>query len=325
MVVLTGFLGILIKKRYNRGNLQIWVNTMLKDDILKLKEEKNAIILAHYYQDADIQDIADYVGDSLELSKIAAKTAAKMIIFCGVNFMAETAKILSPDKKVILPVKEAKCPMAMMVTKEKLIEYKAKNPDRVVICYVNSYADVKALSDVCVTSSNAEKIIMAYKDRKILYIPDKNLGLYLKDKYHLDIEVWPGFCCIHNNLKIDEVVSMKAKYPSAEVLIHPEAPLAVLRLADFIGSTKGIVEYASHSMNKEFIIGTEEGILHPLQKRNPEKVFHLLSPGLSCFDMKLTRLIDVYTALRDETYEITVPEDVRIKAYESLKKMLEMS
>jgi quinolinate synthase len=197
---------------------------MLKDDILKLKQEKNAIILAHYYQDADIQDVADYVGDSLELSKIAAKTSAKMIIFCGVNFMAETAKILSPDKLVILPVKEAKCPMAMMVTKEKLIENTTKHPDRVVIRYVNSYADVKAESDVCVTSSNAEKIIMAYKDRKILYIPDKNLGLYLKDKYNLDIEVWPGFCCIHNNLKVDDVVSMKAKYPKAEVLIHPEAP-----------------------------------------------------------------------------------------------------
>jgi len=298
---------------------------MLKDDILKLKKEKNAVILAHYYQDSDIQDVADYVGDSLELSKIAAKTDASIIVFCGVNFMAETAKILSPEKKVLLPVKEAKCPMAMMVTAEKLAEYKLLHPDRVVICYVNSYADVKAMSDVCVTSSNAEKIILTYKDRKILYIPDKNLGLYLKDKYHLDIEVWPGFCCIHNNLKPKDVLSMKEAHPNALVLIHPEAPLEVLKLADYVGSTRGIVEYASSSPQNEFIIGTEEGILHPLRKRNPNKTFHLLHQGLSCFDMKLTRLEDVYTALRDETFEIIVPEDVRIKAYESLKKMLEMS
>jgi len=298
---------------------------MLKDDILKLKKEKNAVILAHYYQESDVQDIADYVGDSLELSKIAAKTDASIIVFCGVNFMAETAKILSPTKKVLLPVKEAKCPMAMMVTANKLAEYKKKNPDRVVICYVNSYAEVKAISDVCVTSSNAEKIIMAYKDQKILYIPDKNLGLYLKDKYHLDIEVWPGFCCIHNNLMPKDVLKMKEAHPNALVLIHPEAPLEVLKLADYIGSTKGIVEYASSSTHQEFIIGTEEGILHPIRKRNPQKTFHLLSQGLSCFDMKLTRLEDVYTALKDETFEIIVPEDIRIKAYESLKKMLEMS
>ncbi len=298
---------------------------MLKDDILRLKKEKNAVILAHYYQDSAIQDIADYVGDSLELSKIAAKTDASIIVFCGVNFMAETAKILSPNKKVLLPVKEAKCPMAMMVTAKKLAEYKQNHPDRKVICYVNSYADVKALSDICVTSSNAERIISAYKNEKILYIPDKNLGLYLKDKYQLDIEVWPGFCCIHNNLKPKDVIEMKKKYPNALVLIHPEAPLEVLKLADYIGSTKGIVEYASSSSHDEFIIGTEKGILHPLRTRNPQKTFHLLSQGLSCFDMKLTRLEDVYQSLKDESYEIIVPEDVRIMAYESLKKMLEMS
>jgi quinolinate synthase len=298
---------------------------MLKDEILSLKKSKNAVILAHYYQDSEIQDIADYVGDSLELSKIAAKTEAKIIVFCGVNFMAETAKILAPDKKVLLAVKEAKCPMAMMVTKAKLEAYKAKNPDRVVICYVNSYADVKALSDVCVTSSNAEKIILAYKDRKILYIPDKNLGLYLRHKYQLDIEVWPGFCCIHNNLTVKDVMEMKKAHPNALVLIHPEAPLDVLMTADYVGSTKGIVEFASKSDHQEFIIGTEEGILHPLKKLNPEKTFHLLSKGLSCFDMKLTRIEDVYEALKNETYEITIPEDIRIKAFESLKKMLEMS
>ncbi|MFA7144565.1 MAG: quinolinate synthase NadA, partial [Candidatus Izemoplasmatales bacterium] len=163
---------------------------MLRDDIIELKKAKDAIILAHYYQDAEVQDIADYVGDSLELSRIAAKTLAKIIVFCGVNFMAETAKILSPDKKVLLPVQEAKCPMAMMISPKELEAYKKDHPDRVIICYVNSYAEIKAMSDICVTSSNAEKIIMAYKDRPMLYIPDKNLGMYLKDKYHLDIDLW---------------------------------------------------------------------------------------------------------------------------------------
>ncbi|MGV8058779.1 MAG: quinolinate synthase NadA [Smithellaceae bacterium] len=298
---------------------------MLRDDILELKKKKHAVILAHYYQDAEVQDIADYVGDSLELSRIAAKTDAEIIVFCGVNFMAETAKILSPDKKVLLPVKEAKCPMAMMISKDELEKYKKEHSERVVICYVNSYAEVKALSDVCVTSSNAEKIISAYKNIKMLYIPDKNLGNYLRDKYHYDIALWPGFCCIHNRMTVAQVYGIKAKYPEALFLVHPEAPLKVVKLADYVGSTKGILEYATKSPAKEFIIGTEKGILHPLQKANPDKTFHILTPELACFDMKLTSLDDVYRSLRDETFEITVLEDVRIKANAALKKMLEMS
>jgi quinolinate synthase len=301
------------------------MNTMIQDEILKLKKEKNAIILAHYYQDKEVQDIADFVGDSLELSRIASTTNHKMIIFCGVNFMAETAKILSPEKKVILPVKEAICPMAMMIDKEKLLAYKKLNPDRVVICYVNSYADVKALSDVCVTSSNAEKIITTYKDQKMLYIPDKNLGTYLKDKYHLDIDIWPGFCCIHNNLKTDEVDTMRKAHPKALLLIHPESPLALLKMADYVGSTKGIIDFASKSEAKEFIIGTEEGILHPLRKRNPDKTFYLLSEGLRCYDMKLTKIEDVLRALKEETFEITVDPNILVDAKKALDKMLEMS
>jgi len=298
---------------------------MLQDEILKLKKAKNAVILAHYYQAAEVQDVADFVGDSLDLSRIAATTDAKIIVFCGVNFMAETAKILSPDKKVLLPVKEAKCPMAMMINADKLKAYKESNPERIVICYVNSYADVKAMSDVCVTSSNAEKIIQRYRDKKLLYIPDKNLGLYLKEKYQLDLDVWPGFCCIHNNLKPEEVLQTKALYPDALVLIHPEAPLAVLKQADFVGSTRQIIEYAAASLAKNFIIGTEKGILHPLRKRCPDKNFYILTEDLQCFDMKLTRLIDVFHALRDETFEITVPEATRKLAYAALKRMLEMS
>lgn len=298
---------------------------MIQDEILKLKKEKNAVILAHYYQDKEVQDIADYVGDSLALSKIAASTNADMIVFCGVNFMAETAKILSPEKKVLLPVEEALCPMAMMITKKKLERYKEANPDRVVICYVNSYADVKALSDVCVTSSNAEKIIMSYKDRKMLYIPDKNLGTYLADKYNLDIDVWPGFCCIHNNLSVDDVLALKKQHPNALLLIHPESPLAVLKMADYVGSTKGILDYATASEHEEFIIGTEDGILHPLQKNNPNKKFYILSSGLRCYDMKLTKIEDVLYALQNETYEITVDPKTLEGAKKALDKMMEMS
>jgi len=298
---------------------------MLQDEIRRLKAGKNAVILAHYYQNRDVQDVADFIGDSLELSKIAAKTEADVIVFCGVNFMAETAKILSPGKKVLLPVKEAKCPMAMMVDGPALKKYKEEHPDRIVICYVNSYADVKALSDVCVTSANAEKIVMSYQNRKMLYVPDRNLGIYLREKYHLDIEVWPGFCCIHNNLRVAQVLEMRSKHPDALVLIHPEAPLRVLKQADFIGSTKQIIDYAAASPAKAFIIGTEEGIMHPLQKRNPEKEFYLLSSDLRCFDMKLTTIEDVHRALRDGTYEITVPDDVLSGARRALDKMMEMS
>jgi quinolinate synthase len=298
---------------------------MIQEQIKALKEAKNAVILAHYYQDAAVQDIADFVGDSYDLSKKAAETTADIIVFCGVNFMAETAKILAPTKKVLLPVKEAKCPMALMVKEANLKAYKDANPDRIIVCYVNSYASVKALCDVCVTSSNAEKIISRYRDKKILYIPDKNLGNYLKQKLHLDIEVWPGFCCIHNRLKVQDVEDQKRLHPDALVLIHPEAPLEVLEHADFVGSTRQIIEYATASSAKTFIIGTEKGILHPLRIANPQKNFVLLSRDLSCFDMKLTRIEDVLTALQDETFEITVPEPIRAKAQIALDRMIEWS
>jgi quinolinate synthase len=298
---------------------------MMEDKIRQLKAEKDAIILAHYYQRPEVQDVADYIGDSLDLSRIAERTEAKMIVFCGVNFMAETAKILSPEKKVLLPVADAECPMAMMINENQLKAYKEKHPERKVICYVNSYASIKALADVCVTSSNAEKIIMRYKDEKILYIPDRNLGLYLKDKYHLDLEVWPGFCCIHNNLRPEDVMAMRKAHPAAKVLIHPEAPLDVLKLADYVGSTSGIIQYASQSQDKEFVIGTEEGILHPLQKQNPDKIFYLLHKGLLCRNMKKTFLPDVVRALETETYEITIEATTMNAARKSLQRMLEWS
>jgi len=297
---------------------------MIKE-IARLKKAKNAVILAHYYQDGDIQDIADFTGDSLYLSKVASETNADVILFAGVRFMAETAKILSPTKTVLLPVKEAGCPMADMVTKVRLLNYKEKHPDRLIVCYVNSTAEVKALSDICVTSSNAEKIIKNYQGQKMLYIPDKNLGTYLKEKYDLDMEVWPGFCCIHNDLTLEQVAKMKKKYPNAEFIVHPEAKLEIVKVASFAGSTKGLLNYVIESAHDEFIIGTEKGIIHTMEKACPNKKFHLLTNSLACYDMKLTKLEDIYYALRDNKHVIEVEESIRTKAFIALDKMMKLS
>ncbi len=298
---------------------------MLKDDILKLKKAKNAIILAHFYQPGEIQDIADFVGDSLALSRKAANTDADIIVFCGVLFMAETAKILSPHKKVLLPKKNALCRMAAMADYEDLLNYKQENPDTMIVSYVNTRAAIKAISDVIVTSSNAEKIISHYGDRKIMYVPDKNLGLYLKDKLGYDISVWPGYCYIHDLLTIKDVDSMRKKHPNSLTLIHPEAPLDVLKKADFVGSTKQILDFATKSEANEFIIGTDEGLIHALEKANPNKTFHVLSKGLSCVNMKRIKLEDVYAALKEEKYEIDVDKDIAEKAKIALDKMLRLS
>ncbi len=300
-------------------------NEQMMKEISRLKKEKNAVILGHYYQRGPVQDVADYCGDSLALSQIAATTDADIIVFCGVHFMAETAKILSPDKKVLLPVKEAGCPMADMVTAAKLSLYKEKHPEKFVVCYVNSTAQVKALSDICVTSSNAEKIISNFKDKEMLYVPDKNLGTYMKTKFGLNMEVWPGFCCIHDNVTIEIVDKMKERYPNAELIVHPETQLDIINAADFVGSTKGLLEYVTKSSHKEFLVGTENGILHQMKKHNPDKIFHLLDEGLSCFDMKLTYLEDVYNALKYEQHEVIVDEEISKKAKQALDRMLELS
>jgi quinolinate synthase len=294
-------------------------------EINRLRKEKNAVVLAHYYQEGSIQDIADYTGDSLYLSQVAAETDADIIVFSGVHFMAETAKILSPDKKVLLPVSGAGCPMADMVTEARLELYRKKHPERVVVAYVNSTAKIKSMSDICVTSSNAEAIIKDYRDKPLLYLPDKNLGMYMREKYDLDMEVWPGFCCVHNDLTVEMVEEMKKKHPNAEFVVHPEAKPEVVKMGDFIGSTKGLLNYTIESDCQEFIVGTEDGIMHTMQKHSPEKTFHILHPNLRCYDMKLTTLEDVYLALKEEQYEIEVPEEIRVKAYEALDKMLKLS
>lgn len=299
-------------------------NTMI-EEIKRLKKEKNAVLLAHYYQDGDIQDVADFCGDSLYLSQVAAETDADIIVFAGVHFMAETAKILSPDKKVLLPVEEAGCPMADMVTDIRLENYKKKNPERKIVCYVNSTAKVKALSDICVTSSNAEKIIEHYKGEKLMYVPDKNLGSYLREKYDLDMEVWPGFCCVHNDITLEHVANAREKHPNAQLIVHPEAKLEILHKADYIGSTKGLLNYTIESDADEFIVGTEEGIVHQMKLHSPTKKFHLLTPDLKCYDMKLTRLVDVYLALKDDQFEVEVPKEIREKAFVALDKMLKLS
>lgn len=298
---------------------------MLKDDILKLKKEKNAVILAHFYQNDDVQDVADFVGDSLALSRQAANTDADIIVFCGVYFMAETAKILSPDKLVLLPKENALCNMASMVSYDALKQYKEEHPERMIVTYVNTRAEIKALSDVIVTSSNAEKIMKNFKDRKIMYVPDKNLGLYLKDKLGYDIEVWPGYCYIHELITLLDVKKLKTQYPDALLLIHPEAPLEVLKQADYVGSTKQLLDYATNSEAKEFIIGTDRGIIHAMQKNNPDKVFHLLTKSLSCYNMKKIQLQDVFNALDKEQYKIEVDPEIAKEARIALDEMMRLS
>lgn len=298
------------------------------NDINKWKKEKNAVILAHYYQNGDIQDIADYVGDSLALSQIAAKTTADIIVFCGVHFMAETAKLLSPQKKVLLPVMEAGCVMANMMKEEAIKKYKEEHPDTTILMYVNSTANCKQYADVCVTSSNGLKIInhFAKEGKPMLYGPDRNLGIYAMSKSdNVKLDLWPGFCGIHNARTKQEVLIAKEKYPNALFVCHPECRLEVLEEADFVGSTKELIDYVSKSENLEFIIGTEQGVIHAMQKRNPNKIFHVLSDSLNCFEMKLTSLTDLYNCLKDETNEIIISEEVAKKARKCVDKMLELS
>ncbi|MCR5113356.1 MAG: quinolinate synthase NadA [Acholeplasmatales bacterium] len=297
------------------------------EDIRRWKKEKNAVILAHYYQIGDIQDIADYVGDSLALAQTAAKTDADIIVFCGVHFMAETAKLLSPNKKVLLPVMEAGCVMANMMDEAKIKKYREDHPDTVILMYVNSTAACKQYADVCVTSSNAMKIIDHYskQGKPMLYGPDKNLGAYAMTKSNVKLDLWPGFCGIHNGLKPEVVDEMKAKYPNAEFIAHPECNLNVLAKADYIGSTKQLIEYVTKSDKKEFIIGTEGGVIHAMEKKNPDKKFYLLSDRLNCFEMKLTRLYDLWRVLRDEDNVIEIPEDLAKRAVKCVDKMLELS
>jgi quinolinate synthase len=300
-------------------------NNELKTKILELKKQKNALIIGHYYQLDEIQEVCDFVGDSYALSVIAKNSKADRIVFCGVRFMAETAKILAPQKRVFLPVAEAGCPMADMVDEEKLLAYKKEHPDCIIIGYVNTTAKVKALCDVCVTSSNAHKIIKNYKGREILYLPDQNLGRYVNTTENMNMELWPGFCCIHHAITEKMVEDAKKLHPAALVMMHPEAQLASLRKADYIGSTKQMVDFAGQVNARDFIVATERGILYELKKTYPDKNFYLLSEHLTCKSMKKTTLVQLYESLLNDTCEILIDEEVRIKAEKALNRMLELS
>lgn len=300
-------------------------NKELIEKIMKLKKEKNAVILSHNYQMGEIQDIADYVGDSLGLSRTAAKTDADVIVFCGVHFMAETAAILCPEKTVLLPDLNAGCPMANMITARQLIEKKKEYPDATVVCYVNSSAEVKAESDYCCTSANALALIESLTDvNKILFIPDRYLGHYVASQTKKEIILWPGYCPTHHRILVEDIQKQKEKHPNALVLVHPECTPSVIDLADKVLSTSGICKFAKESDVTEFIIGTEVGMLHRLRKENSQKKFYSATSLALCPNMKLINLEKVLWSLEDMTYQIKVPENIAVKAKRAIDRMLEV-
>jgi quinolinate synthase len=321
----------------------------IRDKILHLKKDLNAIILAHNYQRPEVQDIADITGDSLELSRAAARTDFKVIVFCGVHFMAESASILSPDKTVLLPEMEAGCPMADMVTVEgarktkrelfselygvtfrfpdeyTLRDIKREHPGVPVVAYVNTSAAVKAESDICCTSSNVVKVVESLKEDTVICIPDRNLSAYAAKRTKKKVIAWDGFCNVHHvQLTMDDVVRAKADHPDALLVVHPECPPEIQDRADHITSTSGMLRFCKESPKKEFIIGTEEGLLHRLRKDSPDKTFHLLARKMVCPNMKRTHLESVLASMEKMQYVIKVPDEVRIKAKRALDRMLEI-
>ncbi len=299
--------------------------TKLIDDIMELKEKRRAVILAHNYQLGEIQDIADFVGDSLELSQNAAQTDAKVIVFCGVHFMAETASILCPDKTVLLPDLNAGCPMANMITAEQLVEEKKKHPKATVVCYVNSTAAVKAESDICCTSANAIRVVESVPGDDILFIPDQYLGHYVSTKTNKNLVLWPGFCPTHARILPEHIARLKQEHPDAKVVVHPECRPGVIAMADEVLSTGGMVRYARSQDFHEMIVGTEIGIVHRLRKENPGKRFIPVSEQAVCPNMKLITLEKVLWSLEELFPEVTVPEEIRAKAKRAVDRMLEVS
>ncbi|MDR1737205.1 MAG: quinolinate synthase NadA [Candidatus Symbiothrix sp.] len=307
-------------------------NLEIIEAINKFKKEKNAIILAHYYQDADIQDIADFVGDSLALAQWAAKTDAEIIVLCGVHFMGETAKILSPEKRVFVPDLNAGCSLADSCPADQFKEFVEKYPDHKVISYVNTTAAVKTLTDIVVTSTNARQIVESFPpETKIIFAPDKNLGNYINSVTGRNMLLWEGACHVHEQFSLEKIIELKKQYPEALVLAHPECKSVVLKIADHIGSTASLLKFATQSDKKQFIVATESGILHEMQKNNPEKQFIPAPPNDStcacneCNFMKLNTLNKLYNCLKYETPEITVSKEVIEKAVKPIQRMLEIS
>lgn len=296
------------------------------EKIKKLKKEKNAVILAHCYQNMEIDEVADYVGDSLYLSQMAAKTDADIIIFAGVYFMAQTAKILSPDKKVLLPRLESGCLMADMVNLEQLREFKAKHPNIPTVCYINSTAEVKSECDICCTSSNALKIVDSLNAEKILFLPDTYLGKWVESQLKgVEVITYPGYCPTHLRIKPEDITEMRKKYPNAKVLTHPECHKSVADISDYVGSTTGIMKYAKESDAKQFIIATEKGVYDRLKRDLPNKEFVMVRENIICPNMKWHTLEDIYNALTYEQHEINVDKELAQKALGCIERMLEVS
>jgi len=316
-----------------RGFLDVEIDPTIDlfAEIQRLKKEKNAVLLAHYYQDADIQDVADYIGDSLGLAQQAEKTKADMIVFAGVHFMAETAKILNPAKKVVIPDLKAGCSLSDSCPPPLFKKFKEQHPDHVVISYINCSAGIKALSDVIVTSSNAKIIVESFpKDQKIIFAPDKNLGAYINKVTGRDMLLWNGACMVHEIFSLELITKLKVRYPEAKVIAHPECEEPVLRIADYIGSTTGLLKYTQTDSAKEYIVVTETGILHQMEKLSPGKKFIPAPPnnGCACNDcphMKLNTLEKLYLCMEYETPEITMDEELRLAARKPIEKMLEIS
>ncbi len=292
----------------------------LIEKILELKKEKNAVILVHNYQRPEIYEIADFIGDSLDLSVRAKETEADMIVFCGVDFMAEAAKILNPEKRVMIPDRGAKCPMAAMVDIGRLRALKKKHPETEVVCYINTTAETKNESDIVCTSMNAVNIVDSLKG-EIIFVPDRHLGEWVEEKTGRKLVLWPGFCYVHDSVLLGEVEALKKKHPGAEVISHPESPIEILRISDHVCGTGGMIKYARSSKTKEFIIVTEEGMCNRLRREVPGKKFYPAA-GI-CRNMKKITLEKVYESLRDEKYEVKIPEEVARRARKALERMLE--
>ncbi|MEO0236864.1 MAG: quinolinate synthase NadA [candidate division WOR-3 bacterium] len=299
----------------------------IKEEIIKLKKEKNFTIIAHNYQIGDVQDIADFVGDSLELSRIIKNVESKNVIFAGVRFMAETAKILSPEKNIILPVPSAGCEMADMVDIEEVKKIQKENPFAKTVSYVNTTALVKSISDICCTSANAIKVVNSLDAKEIIFLPDKNLASYVKRNTDKKIIIYQGFCYVHNQFNIFDIKRAREKYPDAVIMIHPEAPEEVQLLSDVILSTGGMINYPKDSKKKVFVVGTEEGLIYRLKKIYPDKIFYPLreKPKALCKNMKKTTLKDILLSLKGKGGEsISVEEGIRVKAYKAIERMLEI-
>ncbi|MDR1698441.1 MAG: quinolinate synthase NadA [Prevotellaceae bacterium] len=304
----------------------------LKVEINRLRKEKNAVIMAHFYQTGDIQDIADFVGDSLALAQWAAKTEADIIVLCGVHFMGETAKILSPDKKVLVPDLNAGCSLADSCPADKFEEFTKKHFDYQVVSYVNTTAAVKALTDVVVTSTNAKQIVESFpKDARLIFGPDRNLGNYINSITGRNMLLWDGACHVHEHFSLEKILELKRENPGALILAHPECKAVILKISDFIGSTAALLNFATKSENKTFIVATESGILHEMQKRNPDKNFIPAPPNDStcacneCNFMRLNTMQKLYDCLKNESPEILIEKDLREKAVKPILKMLEIS